>query len=104
MKNRIYLQTKAGQPRRECQCSVANENRIYVQAKAGQPWRECQCSVTNEKIEFTYNLRQDNHGEIVSVQWLMKNQIYVPSKAGKPCRECQYTIDCDQFYRHAHLS
>ena len=76
---------------------MANENRIYVQAKAGQPWRECQCSVNNEKIEFTYNLRQDNHGEIVSVLWLMKNQIYVPSKAGKPRRECQYIINCDQF-------
>ena len=25
MKNPIYVQPKAGQPRRECQCSVANE-------------------------------------------------------------------------------
>ena len=52
MKNRIFVQTKAGQPRGECQCSVANENRIYVHPKAGQPRGECQCSVANEKSNF----------------------------------------------------
>ena len=102
------------------------------------------------KIEFTYSLRQDSHGVIVSVQWLMKNQIYVPPKAGQIRRECQYSvvfenlnyvlskvgqprlecqrpgvlknrihvqpnqgqpsyrhqylINCDEFYRRAHLS
>ena len=49
MKNPIYVLAKAGQPRRECQCSVVNKNRIFVQPKAGQPRRECQCSVANEK-------------------------------------------------------
>ena len=55
MKNRISALAKAGQPRRECQCSSVQwlmENRIYVQTKAGQPRRECQCSVANEKSNF----------------------------------------------------
>ena len=44
------------------------------------------------KFEFTYFLRQDNHGENVSVQWLMKNPIYALPKAGQPRRECQYSV------------
>ena len=67
------------------------KNRINVQAKAGQPRRECECSVANEK-SFTYSLRQDNHGENVSVQWLMKNRIYVQTKAGQPRGECQCSV------------
>ena len=44
------------------------------------------------KSEFTYILRQDNHGENVSVQWLMRNRIYVLAKAGQPRRECQCSV------------
>ena len=44
------------------------------------------------KFEFMYILKQDNHGENVSVQWLMKNRIYVQSKAGQPRRECQRSV------------
>ena len=44
------------------------------------------------KFEFTYLLRQDNHGENVSVQWLMKNRIYVQAKAGQPRGECQCSV------------
>ena len=44
------------------------------------------------KIEFTYFLRQDNHGENVSVQWLMKNRIYVHTKAGQSRGECQCSV------------
>ena len=70
------------------------KNRIYVQTKAGQPRGECQCSVANKikKNEFTYFLRQDNHGENVSVQWLMKNRIDVQTKAGQPRGECQCSV------------
>ena len=49
MKNRIYVLPKAGQPRQECQRSVANEKSNYVLPKAGQPRREYQCWVANEK-------------------------------------------------------
>ena len=41
------------------------------------------------KIEFTYSLSQDNHGENVSVRWLAKNRIHVLPKPGQPRRECQ---------------
>ena len=44
------------------------------------------------KFEFPHQLRQDNHGENVSVQWLMKNRIYVPTKAGQPRGECQCSV------------
>ena len=44
------------------------------------------------KFEFPHHLRQDNHGENVGVQWLMKNRIYVLSKAGQPRRECQCSV------------
>ena len=77
------------------------KNRIYVQAKAGQPRRECQCWVANEKSNlFTYKLRQDNHGENVSVQWLIKNQIYVLAKAGQPRRECQCPVANEKSNLH----
>ena len=50
MKNRIYVPTKAGQPRRECQRSVANKKKyIYVHPNARQTRRECQYSVADEK-------------------------------------------------------
>ena len=44
------------------------------------------------KFEFPHPLRQDNHGDNVSVQWFLKNQIYLLSKAGKPRRECQRSV------------
>ena len=44
------------------------------------------------KFKFTHDLRQDNHVENVSVQWLMKNQIYVQAEAGQPRRECQCSV------------
>ena len=39
-----------------------------------------------------YILRQDNHGENVSVQWFLKIRIAVLSKAGQPRRECQCSV------------
>ena len=68
------------------------KNRIYVLSKAGHARRECQHSVILKKIEFTYKLRQDNHGKNVSVQWLIKNLIYALSKVGQPRRECQCSV------------
>ena len=44
------------------------------------------------KFEFPHQLRQDNRGENVSVQWLMKNRIYVHTKAGKTRREYQCSL------------
>ena len=69
------------------------KNRVYVPTKAGQSRRECQRPVVFEKsIEFTYVLRQDNHGENVNVRWLMKNRIYLLPKAEQPRRECQRSV------------
>ena len=47
------------------------------------------------KIEFTYSLSQDNHGENVSVRYLVKNQIHVLSKPGQPRAECQRSVACE---------
>ena len=44
------------------------------------------------KIKFTYSLSQDNHGENVSVQWLVNNRIHIQSKPEKPRRECQRSV------------
>ena len=43
-------------------------------------------------FEIPHQLRQDNHDENVSVQWLMKNRIYVLPKAGQPRGECQCSV------------
>ena len=52
MKNRIYLPTKAEQPRRECQHWLM-KNRIYILPEPEQPRRERQCSVANEKSNLS---------------------------------------------------
>ena len=44
------------------------------------------------KFEFPHQLRQDNHGGNVSVQWLMKNRIYVQTKAGQRRGERQCSM------------
>ena len=49
MKNQIHIQTKPGQPRRECKRPVARENQIHIPTTPGQPRRECQRPVAREK-------------------------------------------------------
>ena len=47
-----------------------------------------------------YFLSQDNDGENVSVQWLVKNRIHVHTKPGQGRRECQRSVACENLNLH----
>ena len=49
-----------------------------------------------QKIDFTYELGQDNDGENVSVQWFVKNRIHVRTKPGQGRQECQRSVACEK--------
>ena len=84
MKNQIHVPSKPGQPRWECERSVAHGKWMHVPPKPGHSWLECQFPEACRKIECTYPLSQDNHGRNVGVQRLVKkNLIYAPPKQGK---------------------
>ena len=96
VKIRIHVLAKPGQPRGECQHSVACENSNSHTLSARTTTATMSAFVGLWNFEFTYSLSQENHGENVSVRWLVKNRIHVRSKPGQPQRECQRSVACEK--------
>ena len=74
----IHVLPKPGQPRRECQSSVACEN-----SNSRTSWAR------------TTTERMSAFGGLWKFGWLVKIRIHVRPKPGQPRRECQRSVACE---------